>query len=35
MGKRKVLFVVMMMSIGIQDTESMRCYTDLEATQVN
>ena len=32
---RGLWFVVMMMSVGIEDIESMRCYTDLEATQVS
>ena len=32
---RGLWFVVLMMSVGIEDIESMRCYTDLEATQVS
>ena len=39
MGNNRLLFfgmmVMMTMSIWIQYTESLRCYTDLEATQVS
>ena len=35
MGNNRLVFFVMMMSIWIKDAISLRCYTDLEATQVS
>ena len=35
MGNNRLVFFVMMMLIWIKDTLALRCYTDLEATQVS